>query len=114
MIMGEVTKSWLGSSRPGKISWIVRYSSCVGGGDSGITVGVNRVTDCLIILVSRLTCVRCLVEEVSISTVFGVRFGWGNGLSGKCCCCRNVDRIARMSFLCFFLFCLYFIFRLAR
>ncbi len=90
MIMGEVTKSWLGSSRPGKIRWIVRYSSCIGGGDSEMTVDdsfvVNRVTDCRIILVFLLTFRRWSVKERSISSVLGVRVSCGNGLVGKLSC----------------------------
>ncbi len=75
---------------------------------------VNRVTDCLIVIVSLLKCRRRSVEERSTSSVLGVRFGLGNDLSGKLLSCLNVDRIARMSFLCCFLCFLYFIFRLAR
>ena len=56
--MGGVIKSWLESSRPGKIRRIVRYSSFIGGGDSGIIVGVNRVTDCLIIILSLFVFLR--------------------------------------------------------
>ncbi len=58
-----VTKSWLGSSRPGKTRRMVSVSSCTGGGGSGITVDGSwdwsRVVCCFRSLRVRWWVVRC-------------------------------------------------------
>ena len=67
-----VTKSWFGSSRPGKTRRMVSVSSFTGGGDSGITVddswGWNRVVCCL-----RICFVRGCLCRIALK-IFIVRF----------------------------------------